>query len=194
MSNDTTPGFLWRWSRRKSAAREEPQGASPVEDPLPHAATDAPLPAVPIEDMPPALEPTQTARLQPPPTLDDVARLTADSEYTRFIAPDVPGDVRNAALRKLFSDPHFNVMDGLDTYIDDYHTPDPLPATLLKKMAQASFLGLASETAAPPQPPQSTQPLRPPSDEDADMRLQPDDAAGCAGLEPDAEPHAGREP
>ena len=30
-------------------------------------------------------------------------------------------------MKKLFSDPHFNVMDGLDTYIDDYGKPDPLP-------------------------------------------------------------------
>jgi hypothetical protein len=33
--------------------------------------------------------------------------------------------VRNAALKKLFTDPHFNVMDGLDVYIDDYGKPDP---------------------------------------------------------------------
>ena len=30
-------------------------------------------------------------------------------------------------MKKLFSDPHFNVMDGLDTYIDDYGKPDPIP-------------------------------------------------------------------
>ena len=63
----------------------------------------------------------------PPPTLDDVAVLTRESDYSRFVAPDVDGGVSNAALKKLFSDPHFNVMDGLDTYIDDYSKPDPLP-------------------------------------------------------------------
>ena len=45
-------------------------------------------------------------------------------------------------MKKLFADPHFNVMDGLDTYIDDYGKPDPIPAAMLRKMAQAKFLGL----------------------------------------------------
>ncbi len=54
----------------------------------------------------------------------------------------VDGAVRNAALKKLFSDPHFNVMDGLDTYIDDYGKPDPLPLTMLRRMRQSAALGL----------------------------------------------------
>ena len=58
----------------------------------------------------------------------DLAALGRDSDFTRFVTPEVSGEVRNAALKKLFSDPHFNVMDGLDTYIDDYSKPDPLPA------------------------------------------------------------------
>ena len=41
--------------------------------------------------------------------------------------PGVDASVKNAALKKLFADPHFNVMDGLDTYIDDYGKPDPIP-------------------------------------------------------------------
>ena len=54
----------------------------------------------------------------------------------------VPGEVRNAAMKKLFTDPHFNVMDGLDIYIGDYNTPDPLPAGMLEKMVGAEFLNL----------------------------------------------------
>ena len=30
-------------------------------------------------------------------------------------------------MKKLFADPHYNVMDGLDVYIDDYSKPDPIP-------------------------------------------------------------------
>jgi hypothetical protein len=33
-------------------------------------------------------------------------------------------------------------MDGLDIYIGDYNTPDPLPAGMLAKMVGAQFLGL----------------------------------------------------
>ena len=77
----------------------------------------------------------------PSPTLDDVAALSPQSDYTRFVAEGVAPEVKNAALKKLFTDPHFNVMDGLDTYIDDYGKPDPLPAGMLRKMAQSQLLG-----------------------------------------------------
>jgi hypothetical protein len=49
---------------------------------------------------------------------------------------------KSAALRKLFGDPHFNQMDGLDTYIDDYTKEDPIPATMLRALNQARALGL----------------------------------------------------
>jgi hypothetical protein len=64
------------------------------------------------------------------------------------VASDVQPEVKNAALKKLFSDPHYNVMDGLDTYIDDYSQPDPLPPGMLEKMAQSAFLGLFTEAPA----------------------------------------------
>jgi hypothetical protein len=55
-------------------------------------------------------------------------------------------DVRRAALKKLFSDPHFNVMDGLDTYIDDYSKTEPIPAAMLASLRQAqNILGWAKE-------------------------------------------------
>ena len=68
------------------------------------------------------------------PALD---KLTPDSDYRGFFHPKVDEKLRRAALRKLFSDPHFNVMDGLDVYIDDYSKPDPLPAGMLAQLKQA---------------------------------------------------------
>ena len=51
----------------------------------------------------------------PGPTLDDVARLTPESDYAAFTSPQVDARVRNEALKKLFfGDPHFNTGDGLD--------------------------------------------------------------------------------
>ncbi len=82
------------------------------------------------------------------PTLADVALLTRDSDYTRFVAPGVDTGVKNAALKKLFSDPHFNVMDGLDTYIDDYGMPDPLPAACCGRWCRSPFLGLFDDRRA----------------------------------------------
>lgn len=135
----------------------------------------------------------------PPATLDDVARLTPDSDYARFVARDVDPGVRNAAMKKLFSDPQFNVMDGLDVYIDDYGKPDPLPPGMLRRLAQSRYLGLfddeetqAADTSSRPastlDAPGAPDPLPAPeapaapdmaSDEDPDLRLQPDHAAGA---------------
>jgi hypothetical protein len=56
--------------------------------------------------------------------------------------PDVDPAVQQAAMKKMFSDPHFNVMDGLDIYIDDYSKPDPIPLEMLKKLNQSELLGL----------------------------------------------------
>jgi hypothetical protein len=53
----------------------------------------------------------------------------------------VDPDLRRQALKTLFQDPRFNVMDGLDVYIDDYSKPDPLPEGWLEKMNQVARLG-----------------------------------------------------
>lgn len=85
----------------------------------------------------------------PAPTLEDVKALNADSSFAPFVARDVAPEVRNAAMKKLFTDPHYNVMDGLDIYIDDYSKADPLPATMLRQMASAKFLNLFDEDPPP---------------------------------------------
>ena len=163
MSKDNAEGFLARWSERKVQARRGEVVPEPVEA-TPMPAQVAPTPAEPM------------------PTMEDVAALTPESDFSRFVTPKVDAGVRNAALKKLFADPHFNVMDGLDTYIEDFGRADPLPASTLRQMAQARFLGLFAET--PPTPP----------DEDADLQLQSDDAAGRTGPEPGADGDAGRQP
>lgn len=78
--------------------------------------------------------------------------LTPESDFKRFVARDVDPQVRNAAVKKLFADPHFNVMDGLDIYIDDYSQPDPLPLDMLRKMASAQFLNLVAPEEQAPTP------------------------------------------
>jgi hypothetical protein len=128
--------------------------------------------------------------------MDDVARLTAESDFSRFTAPDVDDAVKQAAMKKLFADPHFNLMDGLDTYIDDYGKPDPIPESMLRRMVQSAALGLFADEeehenpkaspdgeAAPAmsQSPPATHAV--PPDEDADLRLQQDDAAGPRGTD-----------
>lgn len=193
MSASDESSFLARWARRKAEAQRG-AATTPVVPATAAQAAPAPMPAT--EDArgtPAAAPPTAPATpAPPPPTLDDVARLTRESDFSRFVAGDVEPGVRNAAMKKLFSDPHFNVMDGLDVYIDDYGKPDPIPPGMLRRLAQSRFLGLFDDevqadpvatrhgdaVAAP-----DAQPA--PADEDPDLRLQPDDAARREDGEPD---------
>ena len=155
MSDEQSDGFLGRWSRRKVQARTGQPLAEPSVPPV--AAVPAPAPAVDDLEVseynrPPELVDTAQAAINneakepaPAPTLDDVKALTIDSDFQPFVARSVAPEVRNAAFKKLFADPHFNVMDGLDIYIDDYTQADPLPASMLKQMASAKFLRLVED-------------------------------------------------
>jgi hypothetical protein len=89
-----------------------------------------------------------------------VEQLDAKSDYRSFVAQDVDPEVRNAAFKKLFhSDPHFNVMDGLDVYIDDYNTPNPLPVAIMKTLVQARAMGLIDDELKEQDPPHSGEDL-----------------------------------
>ena len=121
------------WIQPKQAARETPPAT---------------------QTAPPANDATS-----PPPVLPPLEKLTIDSDFSGFFHPQVDEGLRRAALKKLFSDPHFNVMDGLDVYVDDYSQPNPLPAGMLAGLRQAqNILAWARETkeetaarfAAPP--------------------------------------------
>ncbi|CAM2924436.1 DUF3306 domain-containing protein [Cupriavidus taiwanensis] len=127
--------FLSRWSRRKAAVRE---GVAVPAEP--------PQPTVPAEALPAAVEAASQAPQEPPPTLADVAALRPGDEIARFVARGVDESVKRAALKTLFADPHFNVMDGLDIYIDDYSKPDPIPPEILRQLRQAETLGLFEPT------------------------------------------------
>jgi hypothetical protein len=61
--------------------------------------------------------------------------------------PDVDEGLKRQALKQLFQDPQFNVMDGLDVYIDDYSKADPLPEGWLEKMNMVKRLGIFAEPA-----------------------------------------------
>lgn len=186
-------GFLSRWSRRKALVR---QGA-PVADVPPAAAVPVVVPAMVPTAVPAApataAEPEVAAPpAPPPPTLDDARALTPDSDFRRFVAPDVAPEVRNTALKQLWADPHFNTMDGLDVYIDDYGRPDPMPASMLRQLVQSKFLSLFEDDDREAVPAVAAEPTAPP-DEDPDLRLQPHDAAGPAGTGPQPGEDAGRE-
>ncbi|MEO7150208.1 MAG: DUF3306 domain-containing protein [Burkholderiaceae bacterium] len=198
-TDERDDGFLSRWARRKQQVNA---GVTvPSHAPAPAAPLQALLPT-PDVVVPPGVAPQERPPAPPIPTLADVAALTRESDYSSFVAPGVPGDVRNAAIRKLFTDPHYNLMDGLDTYIDDYGKPDPLPLSMLRQMNQAKFLGLFDDDpddddAAGPPPPVATlvppdtdlasepQP-EPTSDDHDDLQLQQHNAPRRTGADPSA--------
>ncbi len=121
-------GFLGRWSRRKAGKEDD----APLKDvDLPNELAQTPV----IESAP--------ELAAPPASLEDVAKIDRfDPDFSAFMKPDVDPTVQQAALKKMFTDPHFNVMDGLDIYIDDYSKPDPLPAGMLERMVQSEMLNL----------------------------------------------------
>jgi hypothetical protein len=216
-------GFLGRWSQRKQAVREgktldEPVAKPPGEVPAVHSTSaehdgsqSHGAPQTKPGDGPAVALVAQTAEpapaAPPPPSLEDVQRLTNQSDFAPFVARDVAPEVRNAAMKKLFADPHYNVMDRLDIYIDDYSKPDPLPESMLRQMASAKFLKLFEDeeqdepqsrvrddantpvdhsVAQSGQPPQTgadhlteNKPQALGTDHDhTDLRLQPNHAAG----------------
>jgi hypothetical protein len=214
MVDDDGTSFLSRWSRRKAQAREadvapEATPAVPVEE-----AALAPMPVTPADEAPAAevvapSEPSLPASgtTPPPPTLDDVERLTPEADFSPFVDRLVQPEVRNAAMKKLFTDPHFNVMDGLDVYIDDYNKTEPMPRQWLRQLVQARVLGLLDdEVEEQPRPDTADEildakavdeadvvdtvqeptcaapsPDTPTLHEDTHLPLQQDDAAGHGG-------------
>ncbi|VTU24931.1 hypothetical protein H4CHR_01492 [Variovorax sp. PBS-H4] len=188
-------GFFERWSRRKQRVRE---GEAPEEAEKAPAEAAPVAPVVEAEAPHPDLPPKEEGEMAPP-TLADTEALNPESDFKPFLASNVAPEVKNAALKKLFADPHFNVMDGLDTYIDDYSVSTPVPESVLRQMASAKFMKLFDEQPdknpeadALPDVAQSTttdtvpsqpvaadgQPARQEADDHhADLRLQQDDAA-----------------
>jgi hypothetical protein len=121
-------GFLRRWARRKAESRTD---AAPSTEPV--------APVAPVADYPSPIVPSPVPAPEPArlPTMDDVAQLTSESDFSAFVARGVDAAVRRTALKKLFADPHFNTMDGLDVYIDDYTKPSPVTEAMLASLEHA---------------------------------------------------------
>lgn len=125
--------FLSRWSRLKRS------GGAPAEPAVP--------PPAPVAAAVPS---TIEAQPQAPAPLPPVDSLEPGADIAAFMRAGVEQGLKRAALKKLLQDPRFNVMDGLDVYIDDYSKPDPLPAGWLEKMNQSLRLGEYREPEAVP--------------------------------------------
>jgi hypothetical protein len=100
--------FISRWSRRKQEAREQPQRVV-----------------------------AKPADARPMPELPPVDTLSFDSDFRGFMDNRVDDVVRRIALKKLFSDPRFNITDGLDDYAENYAALEDLSAAMVEKLQHA---------------------------------------------------------
>ena len=160
---------LRRWSQRKHAAlrgstpaRAAPAQSGPDQVPPGGASSTNSTPtadATPVASIAPAgvdeafpalreeiaAERTSGGHAELPP----VDTLNIDSDFSAFMRPGVDEAQKRGALKKLFSDPRFNVMDGLDTYIDDYTKSDPVEPSLARElMSRLTFDTPATPPAA----------------------------------------------
>jgi hypothetical protein len=125
-------GRLARWSQRKAAARRG--GALPTEQERApaHIRPDDEQPSA-HERQDAALEAREIAKTsdaapvagEDVPVLPPIEELTFQSDFTAFMAKNVPEAIRHAALRKLWlSDPVLANLDGLNDYCEDHHLID----------------------------------------------------------------------
>ena len=168
---------LKRWSQRKHASARESASAAPIPESVPVAG---------------AAPPAEAPAAAPPAPLPSVESLSFDDDFTAFMKPEVDPSLRRDALKKLFRDPRFNVMDGLDVYIDDYTKPDPIPPSVLARLAHTRYLF---------DPPQTRVNERgevedvPPEDVQAAPEAPPERPQGTATPAPlDPDPVPGAEP
>lgn len=187
-------GFLARWSKRKLAQAIEAQGRPIAAAAVEEGCTGASSPAEARASGAAAPHaPGATAgRAGVETDLPAVEGLTLASDFTAFLKEEVSESLRRQALKKLFADPHFNRMDGLDIYIDDYSVPAPIPPELMGKLKHArEWLMEAGDEGEAPQVPGGTERAAAP----VARREAPADApaAAVSGAAQDGAPSASAE-
>jgi hypothetical protein len=135
--------FLRRWSRRKRAAERQAPQAGPNSNP-----------PAPSESTAPPFDPV---------VLPPIESIGAASDIRAFLAPNVPIELRRAALRQLWvSDPAIRDFIGIAENQWDFTKPDSVPGfgsleltPELRRLAEEYFGSLNAKSAD--LPPTTTQ-------------------------------------
>ena len=87
-----------------------------------------------------AEKPVEEQPVVPVPVLPPVESLTPQSDFAPFMHPKVEDALRRVALKKLFSDPHFNLPDPYEAYSGDWTGGEPIPEAMLAGLEQMKQL------------------------------------------------------
>ena len=117
MSGQKEP-FLERWSRLKIKDREAVSNDVPAREAVPPLAKAD----------------------EPPAPLPSIEELTPESDFRPFMNANVDPATRRDALKKLFSDAHYNVPDPFEPYSGDLTGGEPITPEMLKTLNQAKRL------------------------------------------------------
>jgi hypothetical protein len=144
---------LSRWSRLKRAQAAGAQPPSHLQPSLKDAhllqtaplSTDAnALTALPIDNAhsnsaqkssSDAIKAGANTEAHAEVTLPPLSSISLTEDFTPFMQAKVPQALKQQALKALFKAPHFNVMDRLDTYIDDYTVFEPIAPDIMDKLS-----------------------------------------------------------
>ncbi len=204
-------GFLSRWSQRKQAVREGQTLVEPPAPATPPSSSARELDKQKSAKAPAALAGTGSQQDQSPaaggaaapervlPTLEDVKQLTPESDFSSFVAQGVSPEVRNAAVKKLFADPRYSMIDGMDIYLEDYSLPSPLSAAMLAKMVSAKTLRLVEDpdeqqASAQAQAAQASDPAPQAEDAQSAANTPEDQGSEHSGAAPQAETQSSAQP
>lgn len=137
--------FLSRWSKRKLEVRAQEKQTAET------ASLQAKDQQVGVVAMPTDFEESKAVSINAPeepvskpelplPTEADLDAVKQGGDIKAFMVDKVSTELKNKAFKALFSRPEFNVMDGLDIYIDDYNKFTPLTQEDIGKMTLSKQL------------------------------------------------------
>jgi hypothetical protein len=124
--------FFSRWARLKKESREAVPAVKADVPELP--AECAPEPGDDADSQAMAAPEVTQRPAEEPPELPPLESLTAESDFGAFMHPGVDSALRRAALRKMFSNPIYAVVDELDPFRADFAAFTPLGSTITSDM------------------------------------------------------------
>jgi hypothetical protein len=137
--------FLSRWSKRKLEAKEQEKQLENLSEPI-QGGSELSIEQTPAElnrdfsgDSAVAVSKEPQVDI-PLPTEADLTKVEQGGDIKAFMVDKVSAELKNKAFKALFSRPEFNVMDGLDIYIDDYSKFTPLSQEDIGKMTLSKQL------------------------------------------------------